>query len=58
MFLFNLRAEYDSGSLALKEQLCNHFGDICWEFRYIRAVLDDIGELYFDVVSQIHIGGW
>jgi 2-polyprenyl-6-methoxyphenol hydroxylase-like FAD-dependent oxidoreductase len=58
MFLFVFRAEHDSPAIALKDQLRNEFGDIGWESREILAALDDVDDLYFDVVSQIRMDRW
>jgi 2-polyprenyl-6-methoxyphenol hydroxylase-like FAD-dependent oxidoreductase len=58
MFLFIFRAEHDSAGVTPKDQLRNQFGDVGWERRDILAVLDDVDDLYFDVVSQIHMDCW
>ena len=61
MFLFVFRAEHPSTratSVAPKEQLRNEFGDVGWESRDILAALDDVDDLYFDVVSQIRMDRW
>jgi FAD binding domain len=58
MFLFIFRAEHDSTGVAPKDQLCNQFGDVGWECRDILAALDDVDDLYFDVVSQIRMDRW
>lgn len=34
------------------------FGDVGWESRDILAALDDVEDLYFDVVSQIRMDRW
>ena len=57
MFLFVFRAEHDTGG-SPKDQLCEHFGDAGWECRAILAALDDVDDLYFDVVSQIRMDQW
>ena len=44
--------------MAPKEQLRNEFGDVGWESRDILAALDDVDDLYFDVVSQIRMDRW
>ena len=43
---------------APKEQLRNEFGDAGWECPSILAALDDVDDLYFDVVSQIRMDHW
>ncbi|MGA9677298.1 MAG: FAD-binding domain [Mycobacterium sp.] len=58
MFLFIFRAQHDDSGVAPKEQLRNKFGDVGWESRDILAALDDVDDLYFDVVSQIRIDRW
>jgi 2-polyprenyl-6-methoxyphenol hydroxylase-like FAD-dependent oxidoreductase len=58
MFLFIFRAEHDNAGVAPKEQLRNEFGDVDWESRQILAALDDVDDLYFDVVSQIRMERW
>lgn len=61
MFLFIFRAERPStggSGLAPKDELRNEFGDVGWESREMLAALDDVDDLYFDVVSQIRMDGW
>ena len=58
MFLFIFRAEYDSAAVSPKDQLRNEFRDVGWESRDILATLDDVDDLYFDVVSQIRMDRW
>jgi 2-polyprenyl-6-methoxyphenol hydroxylase-like FAD-dependent oxidoreductase len=58
MFLFIFRTEHDSTDVAPKDQLRNQFGDVGWECRDILAALDDVDDLYFDVVSQIRMDHW
>jgi 2-polyprenyl-6-methoxyphenol hydroxylase-like FAD-dependent oxidoreductase len=58
MFLFTFRAAHDSAGMAPKCQLRNQFGDAGWECPQILAALDDIDDLYFDVVSQIRMDRW
>ncbi|KLO33041.1 FAD-binding domain [Mycobacterium haemophilum] len=58
MFLFIFRAEHDGAGAAPKDQLRNQFGDVGWECPDILAALDDVDELYVDVVSQIRMGRW
>jgi 2-polyprenyl-6-methoxyphenol hydroxylase-like FAD-dependent oxidoreductase len=58
MFLFVFRAGHDDNGVAPKEQLHNEFGDVGWESRDILAALDDVDDLYFDVVSQIRMDRW
>ncbi len=58
MFLFIFRAEHDSTGMAPKDQLRNQFADAGWESRDMLAALDDVEDLYFDVVSQIRMDHW
>jgi 2-polyprenyl-6-methoxyphenol hydroxylase-like FAD-dependent oxidoreductase len=58
MFLFIFRAEQDNTHTAPKEQLRNEFGGVGWESQDILATLDDVDDLYFDVVSQIRMDRW
>ena len=59
MFLFIFRAEHDSAGAAPKiNQLRTQFGNAGWECRNILATLDDVDDLYFDVVSQVRMDRW
>jgi 2-polyprenyl-6-methoxyphenol hydroxylase-like FAD-dependent oxidoreductase len=58
MFLFIFRDEHEDAGLPPKEQLCNQFGDAGWECRDMLAALEDVDDLYFDVVSQIRMNRW
>jgi 2-polyprenyl-6-methoxyphenol hydroxylase-like FAD-dependent oxidoreductase len=58
MFLFIFRAEHDNTGVAPKDQLRNKFSDTGWESRDMLATLDDVDDLYFDVVSQIRMDRW
>ena len=58
MFLFVFRAERDNTGTAPKDQLRNEFGDVGWEGPEILATLDDVDDLYFDVVSQVRMDHW
>ncbi|BBZ37428.1 FAD-binding domain [Mycobacterium conspicuum] len=58
MFLFIFRAKHDDPQMAPKDQLRNEFGDVGWECRDILSALDDVEDLYFDVVSQIRMDRW
>ena len=58
MFLFVFRAEHDSTGLSPKEELRQQFGDAGWECGRILDTLDDVDDLYFDVVSQICMDRW
>ena len=58
MFLFVFRAEHDDTDAAPKAQLREEFGDVGWECRDILAALDEVDDLYFDVVSQIRMDRW
>ncbi|WP_319450584.1 MULTISPECIES: FAD-binding domain [unclassified Mycobacterium] len=61
MFLFVFRSAHaaDPGKLtARKSLLRSEFGDAGWECPQILDALDGVGELYFDVVSQIRLARW
>ena len=58
MLLFIFRAGHDSAGVAPKDQLRNEFSDVGWESRDFLAALDDVDDLYFDVVSQIRMDDW
>ena len=58
MFLFTFRAEHDATGATPKEQLRNEFRDVGWEGRAFLAALDEVDDLYFDVVSQIRMDSW
>lgn len=58
LFLFIFRAGHDDTAAAPKDELRNQFGDAGWECRDILAKLDDVDDLYFDVVSQIRMDRW
>ncbi|AIY48236.1 FAD-binding domain [Mycolicibacterium fortuitum] len=58
MFLFVFRDQHDNRGLTPKEQLHNHFDGTGWESRQILAAVDDVDDLYFDVVSQIKMDRW
>jgi 2-polyprenyl-6-methoxyphenol hydroxylase-like FAD-dependent oxidoreductase len=58
MFLFIFRAGHEDTVVAPKDQLRNEFSDVGWESREILATLDDVDDLYFDVVSQIRMDRW
>ncbi|OBG82640.1 hypothetical protein A5699_05665 [Mycobacterium sp. E802] len=57
MYLFVFRDHHDAG-LTPKEQLHKQFGDAGWKCREILAAVDDVDDLYFDVVSQIRMPRW
>jgi 2-polyprenyl-6-methoxyphenol hydroxylase-like FAD-dependent oxidoreductase len=61
MFLFVFRAQHPStwsAGVAPKDQLRNEFSGAGWECQEILAALDDVEDLYFDVVSQIRMERW
>lgn len=58
MFLFVFRADRDSAGLPPRAELRHHFGDAGWECPVILDALDDVDDLYFDVVSQIRMDRW
>ncbi len=61
-FLFIFRAEHGDPGEPPKTQLHNVFGDCGWEANDMLAALDagpgGVKDLYFDVVSQIHMDRW
>ncbi|OMC39010.1 hypothetical protein A5740_02930 [Mycobacterium sp. GA-1841] len=58
MFLFVFRDQHDDAGLTPKQQLHKQFDDAGWESRQILAAVDDVEDLYFDVVSQIRMPRW
>ena len=58
MFLFIFRAEHDSIGDKPKDLLRNQFSDAGWECPDILPTLDDVDDLYFDVVSQVRMNRW
>ncbi|MBU9766606.1 FAD-binding domain [Mycobacterium sp. TNTM28] len=58
MFLFVFRDDHDDCGRTPKEQLHKHFDDAGWDCREILAAVDDVADLYFDVVSQIRMDRW
>src|SRR5271163_3282866 len=59
LFLFVFRAEHTTDEAASpKALLRSEFGDSGWECPRIIAALDDVDDLYFDVVSQIRMDRW
>jgi 2-polyprenyl-6-methoxyphenol hydroxylase-like FAD-dependent oxidoreductase len=63
MFLFVFTADAPPAvaahdTAAQKAVLRAKFGDAGWECPQILAALDDTDDLYFDRVSQIHMGTW
>ncbi|BBX08221.1 FAD-binding domain [Mycolicibacterium aichiense] len=61
LFLFVFRSDpcSDPGDLdARKELLWREFGDAGWECKQILTTLEDVDDLYFDVVSQIRMDRW
>jgi 2-polyprenyl-6-methoxyphenol hydroxylase-like FAD-dependent oxidoreductase len=58
MFLYIFRADHDSAGMKPKEHLRKEFGSIGWEAQDILATLEDVDDLYFDVVSQIRMDRW
>ncbi|NOQ61294.1 FAD-binding domain [Mycolicibacterium fortuitum] len=58
MFLFVFRDQHDDGGRTPKEKLHNQFDDAGWECRQILAAVDDVDDLFFDVVSQIRMDRW
>ncbi|MBY0287235.1 MAG: FAD-binding domain [Mycobacteriaceae bacterium] len=58
MFLFVFRAEPGDEAGPPRQQLRNEFGHLGWECPQILAAVDDVDELYFDVVSQVRMDRW
>jgi 2-polyprenyl-6-methoxyphenol hydroxylase-like FAD-dependent oxidoreductase len=58
MFLFVFRSDQADDDEPAKQQLRNEFGHLGWECRQILAAVDDVDELYFDVVSQVRMPRW
>jgi 2-polyprenyl-6-methoxyphenol hydroxylase-like FAD-dependent oxidoreductase len=58
MFLFIFRADHHNTDATPKEQLRNEFSEVGWEAREFLTALDDVDDLYFDVVSQIRMDNW
>lgn len=59
LFVFRSEDRTDPGSLsACKSVLRRTFADVGWEGPQMLDAMDTVDELYFDVVSQIHMGGW
>ncbi len=58
MFLFVFRDDHDDHGLTPKEQLHRQFDNAGWESRQILAAVDDVDDLFFDVVSQIRMDRW
>ena len=61
MFLFVFRSEHphEVGDAATgKARLRREFADVGWECPQILSTLDDVDDLYFDVVSQIRLQRW
>jgi 2-polyprenyl-6-methoxyphenol hydroxylase-like FAD-dependent oxidoreductase len=61
MFLFVFRSNHPhhaSDAAAGKALLRHEFADVGWECPRILTALDDVDDLYFDVVSQIRLDRW
>jgi 2-polyprenyl-6-methoxyphenol hydroxylase-like FAD-dependent oxidoreductase len=58
MFLFIFRSGHDDTDAKPKDQLRNEFNDVGWECRDFLTALDQVDDLYFDVVSQIRMDSW
>jgi 2-polyprenyl-6-methoxyphenol hydroxylase-like FAD-dependent oxidoreductase len=58
MFLFIFRGVRDDTVATPKDQLRNEFSDAGWECCGFLAALDEVDDLYFDVVSQIRMHSW
>lgn len=57
-FLFIFRDDHGDAGMPPKARLHTMFGDCGWEANDMLAALDDVDDLYFDVVSQIHMDRW
>jgi 2-polyprenyl-6-methoxyphenol hydroxylase-like FAD-dependent oxidoreductase len=59
LFIFRSSSPYIPGSLdSCKALLRSHFTDAGWESPQILAALDDVDDIYLDVVSQIRMDRW
>jgi 2-polyprenyl-6-methoxyphenol hydroxylase-like FAD-dependent oxidoreductase len=61
LFLFIFHSEdpdSPAGLEACKARLHTEFADAGWECRQILAALDEVDDLYFDVVSQVRLDRW
>lgn len=59
LFVFRSVQSADPGELdSRKALLRREFGDAGWECPRILAALDDVDDLYFDVVSQVRLARW
>jgi 2-polyprenyl-6-methoxyphenol hydroxylase-like FAD-dependent oxidoreductase len=61
LFLFVFRAgelDIPDGLEACRARLRSEFGDAGWECPQILAALDEVDDLYFDVVSQVRLDRW
>lgn len=58
MFLFVFRDDHGDHGMTPKEQLHNQFDNAGWECHEILAAVDDVEDLFFDVVSQIRMDRW
>lgn len=58
LFLFIFRAGRAQEATPPKEQLRREFGDAGWECPRMLDAVDDVDDLYFDVVSQIRMDRW
>jgi 2-polyprenyl-6-methoxyphenol hydroxylase-like FAD-dependent oxidoreductase len=61
LFLFIFRSPEPQLPATLEEKkslLRSHFADAGWEAPQILAALDDVDDVYLDVVSQIRMGRW
>ena len=61
LFLFVYRSDHphDIGDAAAgTARLRQEFADVGWETPQILAAMDDVNDLYFDVVSQIRLDRW
>ncbi|WP_428263041.1 FAD-binding domain [Haliangium sp.] len=51
-------AEFPTSTEAIKAALREVFSDMRWETPQILAHMDEVDEVYFDRVSQIHLDAW
>jgi 2-polyprenyl-6-methoxyphenol hydroxylase-like FAD-dependent oxidoreductase len=58
MFLFVFRSQHNTDEYSPIQQLHNEFGNLGWECPQILAAVDEVDDLYFDVVSQVKMDRW
>lgn len=59
LFVFRADGDCDPGTLDTRKSLLRReFADQGWECKHILAALDDLDDIYFDVVSQVRLDHW